>query len=128
VFDLSIGKLLVIAVVALFLVGPEKLPVYAAQLGKWVRVARSMTDEAKHRIAKEMGPEFGDVDWAELDPRRYHPKRLLADAWNATDDRPGRSSPEPERVYEPDALDRAEERAVAEAKAAAVPVPIPVHD
>jgi len=122
-FDLSIGKLLVIAVVALFLVGPEKLPLHAAQLGKWVRVARSMTDEAKQRIATEMGP---DVDWADLDPRRYHPKRLIADAWNATDDRPNRHAAEPERVYETDTLDRDEERASAEV-AAVVAAPFTVH-
>jgi sec-independent protein translocase protein TatB len=81
--DLSIGKLLVIGVVALFFVSPDKLPQYAAQLARWVRVVRSFTDEAKHRVATEMGPEFEDVDWAKLDPRRYHPRRLLTDAWNA---------------------------------------------
>lgn len=82
-FDLGLDKLLVIGVLALFLVGPDKLPLYAAQLAKWIRVARSMADDAKHRVAAEMGPEFEDVDWASLDPRRYHPKRLLQEAWNA---------------------------------------------
>lgn len=87
--DLSIGKLLVIGVFALFLVSPQKLPIYAAQLGRWVRVARNMMNDAKQRVATEMGPEFDDVDWAALDPRKYHPRRLLADAWNAeTDERP----------------------------------------
>jgi sec-independent protein translocase protein TatB len=42
-----------------------------------------LTDEAKQRVATEMGPGFEDVDWATLDPRRYSPKRLLAEAWNA---------------------------------------------
>ena len=82
-FDLSIGKLLVIGLLALFLVGPDKLPQYAAQLGRWVRVARGLADGAKQRLAEEMGPEFDEVAWADLDPRRYHPKRLLAEAWNA---------------------------------------------
>ena len=92
-FDLSIGKLLVIGLIALFLVGPDKLPQYAAQLGKWVRVGRTMLDEAKGRVTKELGPEFDDVDWASLDPRRYHPKRLLADAWNSTADDPRPARP-----------------------------------
>jgi sec-independent protein translocase protein TatB len=118
VFDLSFGKLLVIGVIALFLVGPEKLPQYAAQLGRWVRVARSMLDEAKGRVTSELGPEFDDVDWASLDPRRYSPKRLLADAWNATDDAPRPARPAGDAVVadaaEPDLLALADARARAD--------------
>jgi len=119
--DLSIGKLLVIGVVALFFISPDKLPQYAAQLARWVRVVRSFTDEAKQRVATEMGPEFEDVDWAKLDPRRYHPKRLLTEAWNAAptdgrDVRPGddgatrsvREDDEPDFLALPD--ERAEAR------------------
>ena len=121
-FDLSIGKLLVIAVLALFLVGPEKLPLYAAQLANWVRVARSMTDEAKKRVASELGPEFGDADWADLDPRRYHPKRLIADAWNSSADTPTERADAEPRTSTPDALDLAEARALDEANATEVPL------
>ena len=122
-FDLSIGKLLVIGVIALFLVGPDKLPQYAAQLAKWVRVARSMLDEAKGRVRSELGPEFDDVDWESLDPRRYHPKRLLADAWNtpaeapparASADEPATTSGEPDLLALADAHARRAEPARSE--------------
>jgi sec-independent protein translocase protein TatB len=79
-FDLSIDKLLVIGLVAVFLLGPDRLPQAAAQLGRWVRVLRGMADEAKARIGDELGPEFTDEHWEKLDPRRYSPKRLLRDA------------------------------------------------
>ena len=115
--DLSLGKVLVIAVVALFLVGPEKLPQYAAQLARWVRVARSLADGAKQRLADEMGPEFDDVDWAAMDPRRYHPRRLIADAWNAEPAPSGSAGPGPGDAASehdgPDLLALAEARAVA---------------
>ena len=110
-FDLSIGKLLVIGLIALFLVGPDKLPQYAAQLAKWVRVARSMLDEAKGRVRSELGPEFDDVDWESLDPRRYHPKRLLAEAWNSSADASPARASEIEQATgsdEPDLLELAE--------------------
>jgi sec-independent protein translocase protein TatB len=96
VFDLSLGKIAIIAVLALFLLGPEKLPQYAAQLGRWVRLARTMTDDAKQRLASEMGPEFEDVDWARLDPRRYDPRRMLQEAWNrpADDEAPRDATPD----------------------------------
>jgi len=127
--DLSIGKLLVIGVVALFFISPDKLPQYAAQLARWVRVVRSFTDEAKQRVATEMGPEFEDVDWAKLDPRRYHPRRLLTEAWNAApadgrDARPGDDGdarPVPEDG-EPDLLALAEKRAESR-----TPVAAPAH-
>jgi sec-independent protein translocase protein TatB len=79
-FDLSLGKIAVIAAIALFLVGPEKLPVYAAQLGRWVRAGRVLLDGAKERVRDEMGPEFDDVDWQRLDPRQYDPRRIVRDA------------------------------------------------
>jgi sec-independent protein translocase protein TatB len=78
--DLSFGKIAVILVVALFLVGPDKLPAYAAKLGQWVRVARSMLDGAKERMRDELGPEFDDVDWQRLDPRQYDPRKIVRDA------------------------------------------------
>jgi sec-independent protein translocase protein TatB len=113
VFDLSVGKLLVIGVLALFLVGPEKLPGYAARLARWVRVARGMFDQTKQRMAAELGPEFEDVDWASLDPRRYHPRRLLMEAWNAEPDGEERTRPVLVTPHddEPDLLLLAEERA-----------------
>ncbi|WP_375407553.1 preprotein translocase subunit TatA [uncultured Amnibacterium sp.] len=119
-FDLPLGTLLVIGVLALFLVGPDKLPRYAAQLATWVRVARSMTDDAKKRVASEMGPEFEEVDWAGLDPRRYHPRRLLTDAWNSAGERapvPPPAAIEQTREHEPDLLALAEARAMEEAVA-----------
>jgi sec-independent protein translocase protein TatB len=79
-FDLSFEKLLVIGVVALFLIGPDKLPGFAATLGRWVRVARGVVDGAKERVREEMGPDFDEVDWQRLDPRQYDPRRIIRDA------------------------------------------------
>ena len=113
--DLSLGKLLVIGVLALFLVGPEKLPLYAAKLAEWVRVARGLADQTKRRMADELGPGFEDVDWASLDPRRYHPRRLLMDAWNGapTTGRDDGREPVAIPASGPDLLALADERAEA---------------
>ena len=73
-------KLLVIAVLALFLVGPEKLPEYAAKLARFVRAARGMLDDAKDRVREELGPDFDEEEWRKLDPRQYDPRRIIRDA------------------------------------------------
>ena len=99
-FDLSLGKLLVIGVLALFLVGPEKLPLYAAKLGQWVRVARGMVDGAKERVREELGPDFADVDWQRLDPRQYDPRRIVREALFDEVAAPKPLSPRPARGYD----------------------------
>jgi sec-independent protein translocase protein TatB len=77
---LGFEKLLVIAVIALFLVGPEKLPDYAARLARFVRAARGMLDDAKDRVREELGPDFDEEEWRKLDPRQYDPRRIIRDA------------------------------------------------
>jgi sec-independent protein translocase protein TatB len=83
-FGLTFEKLLIIGIVAVFLLGPEKLPHYAAQLGRLVRQLRDMANGAKDRMRDEMGPEFDDLDWKKLDPRQYDPRRIIREA--LTDD------------------------------------------
>jgi len=85
VFGLTFEKLLIIGVIAVFLLGPERLPHYAAQLGKFVRSVRDFANGAKDRMREEMGPEFDDVDWQKLDPRQYDPRRIIRDALSDAD-------------------------------------------
>lgn len=79
-FGLTFEKLLLIGIVAVFLLGPERLPHHAAQLARLVRQVRDMANGAKERMRDEMGPEFDDVDWKKLDPRQYDPRRIIREA------------------------------------------------
>jgi sec-independent protein translocase protein TatB len=79
-FGLTFDKLIIIAVIAVFLVGPDRLPAYAAQLARVVKSLRAMADGAKDRMREEMGPEFDEVDWKKLDPRQYDPRRIIREA------------------------------------------------
>lgn len=93
-FGLTFEKLLIIAVIAVFLLGPDRLPAYAAKLAQLIRSLRDMARGAKDRMRDEMGPEFDDVDWKKLDPRQYDPRRIIREA--LLDD-----SPDPEPVIKP---------------------------
>lgn len=79
-FGLTFDKVIIIAVIAVFLVGPERLPGYAAQLARLVRAVRTMADGAKVRLRDEMGSDFDEVDWKKLDPRQYDPRRIIREA------------------------------------------------
>lgn len=69
-----------IAVLALVLVGPERLPYYARQLGRFVQGLRRLTTEASQRVRTEFGPELDELDLRSLDPRQYDPRRIVRDA------------------------------------------------
>lgn len=79
-FGLTFDKILLIGVVAVFLLGPDRLPHYAAQLARLVRSLRDMANGAKDRMRDELGPDFDDVDWKKLDPRQYDPRRIIREA------------------------------------------------
>ena len=86
-FGLTFEKLLVIGIIAVFLLGPERLPYYAAQFARLVRSLRDMANGARDRLREEMGPEFDEVDWKKLDPRQYDPRRIIREAL-LDDDKP----------------------------------------
>ena len=79
-FGLTIEKLLIIGIIALFLIGPDRLPAYSAQFGRLVRQLRDMASGAKDRMRDELGPDFDDMDWKKLDPRQYDPRRIILEA------------------------------------------------
>jgi len=79
-FGLSFEKLFIIAVIAVFLLGPDRLPYYASQLARLTRSLRDLANGAKERMREEMGPDFDDVDWKKLDPRQYDPRRIIREA------------------------------------------------
>ncbi len=78
--DIDSQELLVLLVVALVILGPERLPEYAAQFARWVRQVRDFAVSARSSVRAEMGPEFDEVDWQALDPRRYDPRRIVREA------------------------------------------------
>lgn len=76
---LTVDKLLVLAVIAVVLLGPERLPEYTQKLRRLIKQVKGMVDDAKGRAAEELGPDF-EVDWKKLDPRQYDPRRIVREA------------------------------------------------
>jgi sec-independent protein translocase protein TatB len=78
VFDVGIGEMVVLAVLALVIFG-DKLPSVAAQAGRTLRQLRTMANSAKEDLREGLGPEFKDFDPADLNPRRFVQKHLFED-------------------------------------------------
>ena len=79
-FGIQGGEFIVLVVVALLVIGPERLPEYSAKLAKLVRQLRGLADTAKVQLREQMGPDFDDVDWKQYDPRQYDPRRIVREA------------------------------------------------
>lgn len=79
-FGINGGEFIILLVVAVLVIGPERLPGYAEQLAGIVRKVKVFMADTKEKVSEELGPEMGEVDWAQLDPRRYDPRRIVRDA------------------------------------------------
>lgn len=79
-FGLSGEKLLLIGLIAVFVLGPERLPVYAQRFAQWIKRTKVWLDGAQDRAKEELGEDFQDVDWKKMDPRQYDPRRIIKDA------------------------------------------------
>jgi sec-independent protein translocase protein TatB len=77
VFGLSGEKLVILAIIAAFVLGPERLPQYAQKLAQLVKSVKRMAEGAKNQLSEEIGEE---VDWKKLDPRQYDPRKIIRDA------------------------------------------------
>ena len=78
-FDLNISKLLILAVLALVIFGPNELPKMASQAGKALRDLRRIAEGAKNDLREGLGPEFADFELEDLHPKRFVQKHFLDD-------------------------------------------------
>jgi sec-independent protein translocase protein TatB len=76
-FDLSITKILILAVLGLVIFGPEQLPRLASQAGRALRDLRRLADSARADLSESLGPEFSDFDFNDLNPKAFVRKHLL---------------------------------------------------
>jgi sec-independent protein translocase protein TatB len=105
-FDLSITKILVLALIGLVVFGPEQLPKMAAQAGRALRDLRRLADNARSDLSESLGPEFRDFDFNDLNPRAFVRKHLLDPvdedlrSWSdPAADAPYAELPEPDPVF-----------------------------
>lgn len=124
-FDLGFSELLIVAVVALVVLGPQRLPKAARFAGLWVRKARAQWYSVKSEFEREMAAEDlkrsigdpardlrGDVEdiRRELDQTSAQAGSALREAEATTRDEPA-PAPATEPEPEPDAAAPADDTA-----------------
>ena len=76
-FDVGLLELAVIALVAIVVFGPDKLPELAKQAGGFLRKAREFANSARDELRTELGPDYADLELRDLDPRQIVRKHVL---------------------------------------------------
>ena len=90
---LSLEKLIVIGIIAAVVIGPERLPRYAAKLGELIRSFRDFTAASKAKAESELGMPIDTAKW-NRQVRQYDPRTIVKDAW--TGDAAPAGAPHPE--------------------------------
>ncbi len=79
-FGVNGWEFILLALIAVFVLGPDRLPDYAAKLARGIRKARVMAEGAKDQLREQLGPEYQDINWRQYDPRQYDPRRIVREA------------------------------------------------
>ena len=71
------GEIVVLALAALFIFGPERLPTLARDAAQGLRKVREAVTGVRAQVHESMGDELSDL--RDLDLRKYHPKTFIRD-------------------------------------------------
>ncbi|WP_030236396.1 sec-independent translocase [Streptomyces sp. NRRL S-350] len=70
-------ELLTLVVMAIIIFGPDKLPKLIQDTMGFIRKIRAFADNAKEDIRSELGPEFQDFEFEDLNPKNFVRKQLM---------------------------------------------------
>ena len=77
--DINGPEFLLLLVLAVILFGPERLPDLARKAARVLRYLRTVAGSAQQQLSKELGPEFENLDFRDLNPKAFVQKHLLDD-------------------------------------------------
>ncbi|MCK8434540.1 Sec-independent protein translocase subunit TatB [Streptomyces sp. D2-8] len=74
--DIGPLELVTLIVLAVLVFGPDKLPKVIQDVTRTIRKIREFSESAKNDIREELGPEFKDFEFEDLNPKAYLRKQL----------------------------------------------------
>ncbi|MFF1377354.1 sec-independent translocase [Streptomyces sp. NPDC058308] len=77
--DIGALEIVALVVLAVLIFGPDKLPKVIQDISRTIRKIREFSDSAKADIREELGPEFKDFEFDDLNPKKFIRKHLDSD-------------------------------------------------
>ncbi len=99
-FDFGAGEVVGLAILAMILIGPERLPSFAVDAAKFVKRVREMASKATEELKENLGPGFEDLKPTDLNPKTFIKKQLS----NVLDDEESPSTSKLISKIDPDLL------------------------
>jgi sec-independent protein translocase protein TatB len=99
-FDFGAGEIAGLAILAMVLVGPDKLPQFAVEAAKMVKKIRNLATNATNDLKENLGPGFEDLKPADLNPKTFVKKQIES----VLDETPTKVLKRPENKIDPDLL------------------------
>ncbi|MBD1542347.1 Sec-independent protein translocase TatB [Arthrobacter sp. IA7] len=87
-FGINGPEFILLLLIGILVIGPQRLPEYTQKLANLVREVRRMASGAREQIKEEVGIDIDDVDWKKYDPRQYDPRRIIKEALLEDDTKP----------------------------------------
>jgi sec-independent protein translocase protein TatB len=75
-FDFGPGEIIGLAVLAMILIGPERLPTFAVDAARFVKKARTFATKATSELKENLGPGFEDLEPSDLNPKSFIKKQI----------------------------------------------------
>lgn len=85
-FDVGIPEMVMLAVLAVVLFGPERLPEFAKKAARVLQYLRGVANNAQTTLRSELGPDFENFDIRDMNPRAFVQKHLLDEVQPVIDD------------------------------------------
>ncbi|MGW1895716.1 sec-independent translocase [Streptomyces sp. NPDC002004] len=87
--DVGPLELVTLVVLAVLVFGPDKLPKLIQDVTRTIRKIREFSESAKQDIRQELGPEFKDFEFEDLNPKAFLRKQLDKDEYGLQEIRNG---------------------------------------
>ena len=77
-FDFGAGEIFGLGVLAVILVGPDRLPQLALDAARLIKKIRAMATNATSELRENLGPGFEDLSPSDLRPKTFIKKHIAS--------------------------------------------------
>ena len=74
--DFGAGEIIGLLILAVILIGPDRLPHFAVDAAKFVKRVREVATSATNELKENLGPGFEDLTPTDLNPKTFLKKQL----------------------------------------------------
>ncbi len=75
--DFNASEIVILVILAIIIFGPDKLPGLARKAARVLNYVRNIANDAQGKLRAELGPEFSELNFSDLNPKTLVTSTLL---------------------------------------------------